>query len=189
MRADIPGKGLIEFEGRILPEGAKYFEFASFYGSLSADTRKWILDLRYAWARARSAPSDLVLRACGEIEDRIHSERSALFDHLQRRFPDVRPEEFWTEWLDAIATMRNCAEHCVKCEWTIQPQPGEVPHFLKVIQRIASTMIHTHREKYSAERLLPLRRVLEVIESCPESEQIRFINDVVDSLSDEEGRS
>lgn len=33
-RIDIPGKGVIQFEGTALPEGAKYFEAASFYSSL-----------------------------------------------------------------------------------------------------------------------------------------------------------
>jgi hypothetical protein len=52
-RIDIPGKGLIQFEGVTLPEGAKYFETASFYSLLPEDIRTWVLDLRYAWARER----------------------------------------------------------------------------------------------------------------------------------------
>lgn len=185
MRADIPGRGPIEFEGRVLPEGAKYFECAPFYGSLPAEIRQWGLDLRYAWARVRSAPSRLVLQACDEIEHRIHSERAALFEHLRRRFPEARPDQLWFEWLEALSTMQECAERCSTCEWTIRPLPGEVQHYLGVTMRLARTLIETHRSEFSADQLRPLSGVLGVIESRPETEQIAFINSVVDSVSDE----
>jgi hypothetical protein len=67
-RIDIPGKGVIQFEGAALPKGAKYFEAASFYSSLPEDIKRWVLDLRYAWGRERQSPSRLVLRFCDEIE-------------------------------------------------------------------------------------------------------------------------
>ena len=87
-RIDIPGKGLIQFEGTTLPEGAKYFEAASFYTSLPEDIKDWVLDLRYAWGRERQAPSSLVLRACNVMESRIHSDREALLAHLRDTFKE-----------------------------------------------------------------------------------------------------
>jgi hypothetical protein len=41
-RIEIPGKELIQFEGTTLPEGAKYFEAASFYTSLPEDIKDWV---------------------------------------------------------------------------------------------------------------------------------------------------
>jgi hypothetical protein len=73
MRADIPGKGPVEFEGRLLPQGAKHLEALPFYKELPSDVQRWVLDLRYAWARLRSAPSGMVLRACDELETRIYT--------------------------------------------------------------------------------------------------------------------
>jgi hypothetical protein len=68
---DIPGKGLICFEGQILPEASKHFQLACFWENLPAEIREWTLDLKYSWARWREVPSSLVLRGCEELESRI----------------------------------------------------------------------------------------------------------------------
>jgi hypothetical protein len=184
MRADIPGKGPIEFEGRVLPEGAKYFEVAPFYKALSPEVKRWILDLRYAWARERSAPSHLILRACDEIETRIYAERDSTFAHLKKIFPEFDPAEMCAEWLSALMTMRECAERCGVCVWTMHPQTGEVAYFLSVTIRIFKTMVTTQNAQRHQHEKIPNPAVLAIIESRSEEEQIAFINSVMDGLSD-----
>src|SRR5215471_15215422 len=142
-RIDIPGKGLIQFEGVTLPEGAKYFESASFYRCLPEDIKAWVLDLGYAWARERQASSALVLRACDEIEGRIYSDREALFQHLRGIFKQADPAEVCQEWLAAIQMMRQCAEQRNLCTWTVQPTDGEVAYFLEQMLRLVRSMEKT----------------------------------------------
>lgn len=176
-RIDIPGKGLIQFEGVILPEGAKHFEAAPFYSSLPDNIKKWVLDLRYAWARDRQAPSSLVLRACDEIESRIYSEREALFDQLRGIFKQADPAEVCQEWLTAIQMMRQSAEQREVCTWTVQPANGEVPYFLEQMLRLVRSM-----EKAQNRTAIPPGFV-EHIKSAPEDEQVRFIIQTTDALS------
>ena len=184
MRADIPGKGPVEFEGRALPEEAKHFDAVPFYKELSQDVQGWILDLRYAWARQRSAPSALVLRACDELESRIYSDRARVFAHLLKVHPDGNPAEICKEWLFGIITMREFAECRAVCHWTIHPQVGEVTHFLGVAMQIMRTMVATQNAERSPNEQIPMPEILAVIESRPEDEQIAFINAVLDSLTD-----
>ena len=176
-RIDIPGKGLIQFETVTLPEGAKYFEAASFYSSLPENIRTWVLDLRYAWARDRQAPSSLVLQACNEIESRIYSEREALFDHLRGIFKQADPAEVCQEWLIAIQMMRQCAEQRDLCTWTVQPVNGEVAYFLEQMLRLVHSM-----EKTQNRTAMP-PGFIEHIKSAPEDEQVRFIIQTTDALS------
>jgi hypothetical protein len=136
-RIDIPGKGLIEFEGVTLPEGAKYFEAASFYSSLPDDIKTWVLDLRYAWGRERQSASSLVLRAGDEIERRIYSEREALFAHLRSIFKQADPAEICQEWLTAIQMIRKCAETRKTCSWTVQPRDGEVRFIIQTTDSLS----------------------------------------------------
>lgn len=183
MRADIPGNGIIEFEGRTLTDGAKYFESAPFYTELSPEVKEWLLDLRYAWARERLAPSELVLRACDEIESRIYTERERIFAELPKVFPKVDPKEACSDWLADIMTMRKCAEGSNQCNWTMRPLPGEVAHFLGVTMRVYRSMIATQNAQRSRDQQIPTPPVLDFIESSPEEEQIAFINSVMDGLS------
>ncbi len=176
-RIDIPGKGLIQFEGVTLPEGAKYFEAAPFYSSLPESIKKWVLDLRYAWARDRQAPSSLVLRACDEIESRIYSEREALFDHLRAIFKQADPANVCQEWLTALQMMRQCAEQRDVCTWTVRPADGEIAYFLEQTLRLVRSM-----EKAQNRTAMP-PGFAEHIKSAPEYEQVRFIILATDALS------
>jgi hypothetical protein len=176
-RIDIPGKGLIQFEGMTLPEGAKYFEAASFYSALPDDIKTWVLDLRYAWGRERRAASSLVLRACDEIERRIHDERETLFPHLRGIFKQTDPAEIYQEWLTAIQVMRECAETRKTCTWTVQPRDGEVAYFRDQMIGLVRAM-----EKAQSDTALPPGFV-DYIKSASEDEQVRFIIQTTDSLS------
>lgn len=174
---DIPGKGVIQFEGEALPEGAKHFEAASFYSSLPEDMQGWVLDLRYAWGRERQSPSRFVLRACDEIESRIYSERETLFAHLRGVFKEIEPAEVCQDWLGAIQKMRASAENRDTCSWTVAPIEGEVAYYLTQIIRLVRGM-----EKTQQRSVLPPGFV-EHIQSAPEDEQVRFIIQTTDSLS------
>jgi len=176
-RIDVPGKGLIQFEGVTLPEGAKYFEAASFYSSLPEDIKTWVLDLRYAWARERRAASSLVLRACDELEHHIYSDREALFTHLHGIFKQADPSEVCQEWLIAIQRMRERAESSETCVWTIEPQDGEVTFFLNQTLGLVRAM-----EKAQNDTAFPPGFV-DYIKSAPQDEQVRFIIQTTDSLS------
>jgi len=176
-RIDIPGKGVIQFEGAALPEGAKYFEAASFYSSLPEDIKSWVLDLRYAWGRERQSPSDLVLRACDELESRIYSDREGLFTHLRGIFKEADPAEICQEWLTAIQVMRGCAEGRDTCTWTVAPAEGEVAYYLTQTIGLLRGM-----EKAQRRSVLPPDFV-EHIQSAPEDEEVHFIIQTTDSLS------
>ncbi len=176
-RIDIPGKGLIQFEGMTLPEGAKYFEAASFYSTLPDDIKTWVLDLRYAWGRERRESSSVILRACDEMERRIYSEREALFAHLRGIFKQADPAEICQEWLTAIQMMRECAESRETCTWTVQPRDGEVAFFLTQTIGLVRGM-----EKAQGDTAFPPGFV-EYIKSAAEDEQVRFIIQTTDSLS------
>ena len=178
-RIDIPGKGLIHFEGLILPEGAKYYESASFFDSLSEETKKWVLDLRYAWGRKREAASPLVVRACDELEGRIYSDRAQLFAGLRETFKEADPAEICREWLSAIQTMRGCAESREVCHWTLPPEEGEVAYFLnQIILLVRSMEKKQDRSVLSKELEDDIRD-----QNNLESNKIRFICDMTDSLS------
>jgi hypothetical protein len=187
MRADISGNGPIEFESRVLPHGAKYFDLAPFYKELSPETKRWVCDLGHAWGRERSASSDLVLRACDELENRIHAERASILAHFSKAFPQNDPADLCENWLSAIMTMRECAEQRDECVWTMHPQEGEVANSLGTTIRIVKTMIATQNTKRSPDDQIPMPMILEVIKSRPEDEQITYINSIMDALSDEEG--
>jgi len=176
-RIDIPGKGLIQFEGTTLPEGAKYFEAASFFSAMPEDIKSWVLDLRYAWARERHAPSSLVLRGCDELESRIYSDRDVLFSHLRGIFKQADPAEICQEWLTAVQLMRGFAESRDTCTWTIAPADGEVAYFLTQAIGLVRGM-----EKAQNKAVLPPGFV-EHIQSAAEEEQVRFIIQTTDSLS------
>src|SRR5512133_1624073 len=185
MRADIPGRGPVEFERRGLPEGAKHFESLPFCKELPSGIQKWVLDLRYAWGRERSAPSGLVLRACDELENGIYKKTERIRAHLLKVFPDENPDEICAEWLSALMIIRECAERADICTWTMRPQPGEVAYFLGVTMRITRSMIATQNAKRASDEEIAIPAVLNVIEARPEQEQIAFINSVVDGLSDQ----
>jgi len=176
-RVDIPGKGLIRFEGVTLSEGAKHFEAASFFPSLPEDIRTWVLDLRYAWARERQAPSNLVLRACDEIEGRIYSEREALFAHLRSTFKQDDPAEICEEWLMVIQTIRGCAETRETCSWTMEPESGEIAYYLNQMIRMVGAM-----EKVQSRTAFP-PGFADRIKTAPEHEQVAFIHLITDALS------
>ncbi len=185
MRMDIPGKGLIFFEGQELPEAAKHFEFACFWRSLPDEIRIWTLDLHYAWARWREAPSDLVLRGCDELEDRIYSTHSDLISGLGKRFSADDAIEICRDWISAINLMRSCAETREVCKWIISPLEGEVECFLGVVSRIIQTQAKTLQAKklYSG---LPtdFAQYLENIKTASNEDQIAFIHSAMDSYSD-----
>ncbi len=185
MRADIPGKGPIQFESLKLPAAAKHFENFPCFRQLPNEMQSWILDLKYAWARQRTAPSALVLRSLDELEDRILSEREAIREHLRKVVPKTHPEETLSEWLSAIALMRECPERVDHCAWIIEPEPGEVPHFLGVVTRIYRGMIQTQNANRASHEQIEIPKVLETIAAQNEEKQIAFINSVVDGLSDD----
>ncbi len=185
MRVDIPSKGPVEFQGCVLPEGAKHFEVLPFYKELAPDVQRWVLDLRYAWARLRSAPRGMILRACDELETRIYEETARIRTHLLKLYPEENPDEICAEYLSAIVIMRQCAEQTDICTWTMRPQPGEVAHFLGVTTRMTRSMVATQNAKRAPDEQISMPVVLDFIESRPEQEQIAFINSVVDGLSDD----
>lgn len=184
MRADIPGNGPIEFEGHLLPEGAKQFAAVTFLHEISPEIRKWILDLRYSWARERSAPSSFIVNACNELEDRIYRDAELLQNKLSTAHPNVDPAIVCQEWLSSIVTMRKCAETKKVCTWTMRPLHGEVSHFLGVAKRLYQTMVATQNAKRPPQQQIPNPTILNEIDDCPEDEQIAFINAVVDGMSD-----
>ena len=151
---------------------------------LPIDVQQWVLDLRYAWARQRSAPSALVLRACDELEDRIYKETDQVRAHFQKAFPKQNPSELCQEWLSAIMIMRSCAEQSEVCTWTMRPQAGEVDHFLGLAMRLLQSMVATQNSERAGDEQIPPPAVLNVIQSKSEAEQIAFINSVVDGLAD-----
>ena len=181
---DIPGKGLIYFEGQKLPEAAKHFELACFWKSLPDEIRIWTLDLHYAWARWREAPSDLVLRSCDELEKRIYASHSTLVSELSERFSGEDATEICRDWIFAINSMRSCAENREVCSWIISPLEGEVEHFLGIVSRV----IHTQAKTLQAEKLysgMPadFAQYLEDVKAAPEKDQIAFIHRATDSYS------
>jgi len=176
-RVDIPGKGLIEFEGVALPEGAKYFDAAPFYEALPEDIRSWVLDLRYAWGRERKAPSSLVIRSCDELESCIYADRETLFTELRGIFTPDNPAEVCQEWLTAIQTMRKCAERQDACTWTVLPTDSEVAYFLAQMIALVQDM-----EKAQRASAFP-PGFIENILTATEAEQIRFIVQTADALS------
>ncbi len=184
MRADISGKGHIQFEGVELPEAAKHFDVLPCFRQLPNEMQSWIHDLEYAWARQRTAPSALVLRCLGELEARILREQDGIREHLRKALPELDTEGVLIEWLSAIMLMRNCAERVDHCVWTVEPEVGEVPHFLGVVTRIYRSMIRTQNSKRPPTDPIEIPKVLETIETRNEDEQIAFINLVIDALSD-----
>ena len=181
---DIPGKGLICFEGQKLPEAAKHFELACFWKSLPDEIRIWTLDLHYAWARWREAPNDLVLRSCDELENRIYSSYSDLVSELSKRFSEDDATEICRDWISAINLMRSCAEKCEVCRWMISPLEGEVEHFLGVVSRVIRTQAKTlQAEKLHSGLPVDFAQYLEDIKAAPEEDQIAFIHRATDSYS------
>jgi hypothetical protein len=140
---DIPGKGLIFFEGQTLPEASKHFELACFWKKLSTEIREWTLDLKYSWARWREAPSGLILRGCEEFESHIYSEHTDLIAGLRKEFSEDGATTICHKWISSINTMRTCAEKKDVCRWTISPLEDEAQHFLGVVTRIIQTNAKT----------------------------------------------
>ena len=184
MRVDIPGKGPINIEGQELPLAAKHFEMLPFFKELPDEVRKWILDLKYAWARERTAPSSVIVRSLEEIEGRILSEREKVTEHLRMVAPETDANALYGDWLLAILTIREKAEKAGTCTWFIEPQTGEVAYYVGVVSRIYRSMLSTQNAQRSASEQIPIPEVLETIASKAENEQIAFINSVVDGLSD-----
>jgi hypothetical protein len=176
-RIDIPGRGPIEFEGITLPQSVKHLEAACFYSSLSEDVGEWILDLHYAWGRQRQASRKLVLKACAEIESRIHSERKNLEARLGEVFEDADPAEICQEWLTAIQTMRQCAEKSDVCTWTIKPMGREIAIHLDSMIKLAQ-----HAGKVQGSTILS-PEFIKYIETAPEDEQLGFVTMMTDRLS------
>ena len=143
MRMDIPGNGLIFFEGQKLPQGTKHFEFAYFWKTLPDEIKIWTLDLHYSWARWREAPSVMILRGCDELENRIYSTHSDLISELSKQFSAADSLEICHDWISAINLMRACAEKREICRWIISPLEGEVEHYLGVVTRIIQTNAKT----------------------------------------------
>lgn len=209
MRMDIPGKGLICFEGQMLPEPSKYFEFACFWKDLPDDIKNWALDLRYSWARWREAPSKSILLGCEELESRIYSTGSDLIADLRQRFPENDATAICHDWISSINVMRTSAEANDICRWTMAPLDGEIQYFLGLSLRFIQTHAHTlqtgkfkfqYRDKTgelvsSSEETLPgaetflglpphFPKFLQHIQAAPQEEQIAFIHQFADCYSD-----
>ena len=178
MRIDIPGKGPIEFEGRKLSDAAKYFEIAPGYHDFPADSKKWILDLHYAWANGRHADSELILKTCRLIEESSQQSKSVLVDTIQTRFPEILPDEFLHHWFDDLAVIREVASRCEVCYWIIRPESGEADLFLKTVVKIIT--MNQGFEKSPKE----FKDRLKSIPNASEAEKIKFILDFTDSYSD-----
>jgi len=178
MRIDIPGKGLIEFEGQTLSDPAKYFEITPGYHDFPSESKRWILDLHYAWARGRSAESGLILRTCELIETASIQEQSALNDRIQKGFPKLQADTFLHYWFEALAIIRKIASQKEVCYWIIRPEPGEADEVLKTSIKIIKL------NASFAKMPKQFKQHLEEILTAPEAEKIRFILDFTDGYSD-----
>ena len=180
MRIDIPGKGPIEFEGQKLSDAAKYFEFVPGYQIFPADSKKWILDLHYAWAKGRSADSDVILRTCRLIETASRIEQPSLIEKARKSFPKISTEEFLKHWFESLAVISQTAAQREVCYWIIRPMADEVDLFLQTSIKVIQN--NKGYERVSKE----FKQRLETIRHASEAEKIRFILDFTDSYSDSE---
>lgn len=176
-RIDIPGKGLVQFEGIPLPAFAKYMEATPYLASLPEDIRDWVLDLRYAWGRTRTAPSALVLRACDELERRMDTDTAALHAHLAEVFKGGDPEAVCAEWREAMRIMRGCAAGRDTCHWTIEPADDEVEYYVEQVVRLLRGM-----EKAQKTAFIP-KGYEAYIAQAPRAEKLRFVTEMTDALS------
>jgi hypothetical protein len=175
MRIDIPGKGPIEFEGMILPLGAKHFDQASFFPTLTKKVRRWLLDLSYCWGRERESSSRLVLGACDTLESRIQG--GTWFGVFRRQ--GAKPQEFTTDWQEAIRLMRQAAQGREVVRWTIRPVDGEIDSMLKQNINMIRCM-----ERAQGKSMFP-PGFLDRLRNAPDDEKVQFLLRTTDAMSDE----
>jgi len=179
MRVDIPGKGPIEFEGQKLSDVAKYFEITPDFHSFPKDSKQWILDLHYAWAKGRSAESELILKTCQLLRIASQKNVAALTEKIEKGFK-VPAAQFLDSWFQSLETIGNIAAGRQVCYWIIRPEKGEADIFLKTAIKIITK--NAHYQKAGRE----FKRLVETIPNAPEAEKIQFILDFTNSYSDEE---
>ncbi len=177
-RVDWAGRGCVKFQGSNLPHYAKYFYVCIPHNTLPREIEDWTFDLRYCWGRQRKAPSDFIRKACDVLEQYIYANREDLFKHLLTLHPDCNPGEVCQELLQAINIVRAHAERSEICEWTMDPEEGEVEEALKICLAILHDM-----ERAQQKSIITKEQELQLL-MASDAIKISFVNNLTDELSE-----
>ena len=123
--------------GRTLPIWTQFMEVVRKVVSLSDEEEEFLFTLRYCSGRERSMPASEVIRHAWSVERAIRNEEDKIRCDLEDRFRGYTPSEIISDWLAALAALREEASRTATPRW-IAPVTEE--DYAKARVRFASLL-------------------------------------------------
>jgi hypothetical protein len=103
--------------GRSLPMWTQFMEVVRKVISLTGEEEDFLFALRYCSGRERSMPAADVIRHAWSVERAVRREGANILQDLESRFPGYPPSEILSDWLLALAALRDEAASASTLRW------------------------------------------------------------------------